>query len=56
MARYRAYVVLAVGVLLILIGLFQGDSADWVQVVQIIAGVILLVDGALALGRESGSA
>jgi type IV secretory pathway VirB2 component (pilin) len=55
MARYRAYIVLAVGVLLILIGLLQGDTADWVQAVQIVAGLILLVDGATSLGRESGS-
>jgi len=53
MARGRAYVVIGIGVLLILIGLFQGDSADWVQVVQIVAGVIMLADGSLRLGRES---
>lgn len=53
MARPRAYVRLAVGLLLIAIGLLEGDSADWVQAVQIVAGLILLVDGALALGRES---
>lgn len=54
MARWRAYIVVAIGILLILIGLFQGDSADWVQVVQIVAGVIMLADGSMRLGRESG--
>ena len=56
MARYRAYVVLAIGILLIVIGLAQSDTADWVQAVQIVAGVIMLIDGALTLGRESGPA
>jgi sulfite exporter TauE/SafE len=54
MTRIRAYVVLALGVLLILIGLLEGDSANWVRIVQVAAGVILLVDGVWALGRETG--
>ena len=53
MARYRAYVVLAVGALLIVIGFVGSDSADWVQAVQVVAGLILLFDGAVSLGRES---
>jgi len=55
-SRLRAYVVLALGVLLILMGVFEGDNADWARVVQVAGGLILLVDGVWALGRESGPA
>lgn len=53
MARYRAYLLVAIGVLLIIMGLFESDSADWAQIVQIVAGVILLAEGTMTLGRES---
>ncbi len=50
MARYRAFFLLAIGALLVAIGLF-GDSADWATAVQIVAGLILIIDGGVSLGR-----